>query len=496
MSKEQIDLTKSLLKDLDTRKDGTVDLRNFRELMRRLQPDFSDAAFDVLCQHLCSDVNGRIPLNDFVDRVFDEANVTLDPTSRPPPALREWAVPVPLDRSIMREFMELDQGGKVQAEYIWIDSDYTDGRSFDLCSKGMTVDARPREAGELPIWTYSGADASDVHLVPRRIYRDPFRKGDNILVLADTYEEPPAASGKSHGPPTNYNTRAACDAMMARAEAEGDDPWFGIEQEYYLLDVNNDWPLGWPKNNYPGRHDSYYCATGTGKAVGRDIVECHYRACLFAGVKIGGINSEVAPGQWEFQVGPCSGTSAGDDLWIARYILQRICEMFHVCVTFDPKPIPGWAGIGCHTNYSTKATRAEQGGMDAMKGQIEKLRARHSEHIAVYGDGNERRLTGKDDTMSMDQFEFGTDRQTSIRIPIKVAAKGYGYYEDRRPAANMDPYLVTKLIAETTLFYDPSNTEEKCMVKVPVRRQSSRNIRCIGSRSPSLSAKEVEQAAA
>jgi len=451
----------------------------------------------VLCRHLGKQADGRIPVDELIERIFNPGDPPLDPTSLPPPALREWAVPVPLDRSIMREFMELDQGGKVQAEYIWIDSDYTDGRSFDLCSKGMTLDACPRGPEDLPVWTYSGADASDIHLVARRIYRDPFRRGDNILVLADTYEEPALGGGQALGPPTKYNTRAACEQMMARARTAGDDPWFGIEQEYYLLDPNNDWPLGWPKCNYPGRHDAYYCATGTGKAVGRDIVECHYRACLFAGVKIGGINSEVAPGQWEFQVGPCSCTAAADDLWIARYILQRICELYHVCVTYDPKPIPGWAGIGCHTNYSTKATRAEQGGVDAMKAQIEKLRARHSQHIAVYGDGNERRLTGKDDTMAMDQFEFGNGRDTSIRIPIKVAAKGFGYYEDRRPAANMDPYLVSKMIVETTLFYDPSEGDEdgSCTVKVPVRRANSKSLRCLGSRSSSrINTADVEQA--
>jgi len=354
----------------------------------------------------------------------------------------------------MREFMELDQGGKVQAEYVWIDSEFSDGRSFDLCSKGMTLDSLPRDVGELPIWTYSGADDTDIHIIARRMYRDPFRRGDNLLVLVDSYEQPTAGSGQKHGPATSFNTRAACEAVMARAHAAGEDPWFGIEQEYYLLDAASHWPLGWPRGSYPGRHDSYYCATGTGKAVGRDIVECHYRACLYAGVKICGINSEVAPGQWEFQVGPCSGTAAADDLWMARYIMQRVCEMYHVCVTYDPKPIPGWAGIGCHTNYSTRSTRDQTGGVQAMKIQIERLRARHKEHMTVYGRGNERRLTGQDDTMAMDQFEYGSDRSTSIRIPIKVASQGYGYYEDRRPAANMDPYLVTRVLVETTLLAD------------------------------------------
>mmetsp|Transcript_36644 Transcript_36644/g.82846 ORF Transcript_36644/g.82846 Transcript_36644/m.82846 type:complete len:359 (+) Transcript_36644:19-1095(+) len=333
----------------------------------------------------------------------------------------------------------------------------------------------------LPVWTYSGAGDIDVHMVPRRIYKDPFRRGDNIMVLVDSYLEPLPGSGQIHGDAAPWNTRASCDAVMARAEAAGEDPWFGIEQEYYLIDNENNWPLGWPKNGYPGQHDAYYCATGTGKAIGRDIVECHYRACIYAGVKICGINSEVAPGQWEFQVGPCPGTSGADDLWMARYIMQRICEMFHINVTFDPKPVPGWAGIGCHTNYSTTATRQPKGGMEAMKAQIERLGLRHQEHIKVYGEGNERRLTGKDDTMSMDTFKWGYDRQTSIRIPIKVASKGYGYYEDRRPASNMDPYLVCRMIVETTLFYDPAQEQKEIVVTVPVRRPSSNTLRRMGT---------------
>jgi glutamine synthetase len=76
-------------------------------------------------------------------------------------------------------------------------------------------------------------------------------------------------------------------------------------------------------------------------------VESHYRACLAAGIKISGINAEVLPGQWEYQIGPCTGIESGDHSWIARYIMHRVCEDYGVVVSFDPKPIPGdWNGSG------------------------------------------------------------------------------------------------------------------------------------------------------
>lgn len=138
-------------------------------------------------------------------------------------------------------------------------------------------------------------------------------------------------------------------------------PWFGIEQEYTLLDMDGR-PFGWPKCGFPGPQGPYYCGVGASKVYGRDIVEAHYRACLYAGINIAGTNAEVMPSQWEFQVGPTEGISAGDELWVARYLLHRVAEEFGVVVTLDPKPMEGdWNGAGAHTNFSTKAMREENG---------------------------------------------------------------------------------------------------------------------------------------
>lgn len=355
-----------------------------------------------------------------------------------------------LDRTIFNRYMTLDQGNQIQAEYVWIG-----GSGQDLRCKTRTLPRPPTTyvASELPQWNFDGSstgqapgDDSEVILHPAAVFRDPFRGGDNILVLCDCYQP--------DGTPITNNTRVDCARVMNAAHAHV--PWFGIEQEYTLFRPDNVTPFGWPTGGFPGPQGPYYCGAGANAAFGRDIVEAHYRACLFAGIHISGINAEVMPGQWEYQVGPCTGIEAGDHVWMSRYLLLRVCEDFQVNVSWDPKPIPGdWNGAGCHTNYSTEAMR-NTGGMAHILSAIEKLALKHDVHIAAYGSGNERRLTGLHETASIDQFTYGVaNRGASVRIPRTAEADGKGYFEDRRPSSNMDPYIVTARLVKTTVLNEP-----------------------------------------
>ena len=252
------------------------------------------------------------------------------------------------------------------------------------------------------------------------------------------------------GTPNKTNHRHSCAKAMEQVASH--KPWFGIEQEYSLMDMD-DKPYGWPKGGFPGPQGPYYCGVGAGKVFARDIIESHYKACLYAGVEISGINAEVMPAQWEFQVGPCEGIKMGDDMTMARFLLARVAEDWGVKVTFHPKAVPGdWNGAGAHTNYSTEEMRKE-GGMKAIEAAIEKLSKRHAEHIAVYGSDNDMRLTGKHETGHIGSFSSGVaNRGASIRIPRHVAAQGFGYLEDRRPGSNIDPYQVTDMMVTTTLL--------------------------------------------
>jgi glutamine synthetase len=264
------------------------------------------------------------------------------------------------------------------------------------------------------------------------------RGGNARLVLCEVFN--------ADGSPNRTNTRAALRETARKYAAQ--ECLFGIEQEYTMFRGSR--PLGWPEGGYPAAQGPFYCGVGADEVFGRPIVEQHLEACLAAGLTISGVNAEVMPGQWEFQVGPESPLEVCDHLLIARWLLFRIGEEHGVNMSLDPKPVRGdWNGAGAHTNFSTRAMR-EAGGFAVIEEACRRLGNRHDMHIANYGEGIERRLTGLHETCPYSEFRWGVgNRAASIRIPLQVARAGRGYLEDRRPCANIDPYVVTRLLLET-----------------------------------------------
>lgn len=331
---------------------------------------------------------------------------------------------------------------KVQAEYIWLDG-YTP--TANLRSKTKILDVSPTSLQGIPEWGFDGSStrqaegkSSDCLLKPVAFYLDPIRGGENILVLCEVFNP----DGTAHA----SNTRARLRKVAEKYAKE--DAWFGIEQEYVLMKDGR--PLGWPAAGYPAPQGDYYTGVGTENVVGRELIEAHTEACLAAKLALCGTNAEVMLGQWEFQIGPLGPLQVGDDVWVARWLLKRLAEDYDISISFDAKPIKGdWNGSGAHTNISTAATRAE-GGMKVIESMCEKLKSFHEQHIRVYGANNHERLTGHHETCSIHEFRYGVShRGASIRIPMGTANAGRGYFEDRRPAANMDPYQVATAIMET-----------------------------------------------
>ena len=243
--------------------------------------------------------------------------------------------------------------------------------------------------------------------------------------------------------PHETNTRRLLEETITDIEDDIDE-WVGFEQEYTLYKGIR--PYGWPAVGQPPPQGDYYC----GRNAGEEIVTEHTNACIEAGISIAGTNAEVMLGQWEYQIGAGGSIHMSDDLWVARWLMEKICYKHGLTVSLDPKPIEGdWNGAGCHTNFSTKQMR-ENGGDEFIFKACMDLEKVHGEHMEVYGEGNERRLTGLHETQAIDTFSWGvSDRGASIRIPWQVDKDGCGYLEDRRPSSNCDPYRVSKKLIET-----------------------------------------------
>lgn len=350
-------------------------------------------------------------------------------------------------------------------EYVWIDV------NGNTRSKTMVIS----DDSEFGDWTFDGSSTgqaqttfSDVILRPVRSFNDPFRKhvsnANCFLVLCETYN--------LDGTPHFSNNRAKC--MKTFETVKDLEPWFGIEQEYFLYQVDGI-PYKWVdektpnhkfssqtekqdnhsicKNKEYGGGSPFYCGCGGDRAHGRNIADMHLEYCLYAGIKICGLNLEVTCSQLEFQIGIASGDEIGDHLWMARYILNRIAEMFCLYINYHPKPLGNlpFNGSGCHTNFSTKLTRQENG-YENIIDICEKFRNVHQIHLLEYGDieQNKKRLSGHHETASYNVFSYGvSDRSASVRIPHNTFVNNCGYLEDRRPSSNCDPYRVANIMMDT-----------------------------------------------
>lgn len=334
---------------------------------------------------------------------------------------------------------------KLVAEYVWIDGQLPTAK---LRSKAKVIDIAegisPLQA-PLPEWGFDGSSTeqaeghfSDCGLEPVRVISDPVRGGNAVIALCEVTNP--------DGTPHVSNTRHILRAVQERYAEH--DCWGGIEQEYTLY--RKDHPLGWPPGGFPHPQGRYYCGIGYDETHGRPLVEEHLSRCLQVGLALSGINAEVMPAQWEFQVGPLLPVELGDQLWLARWLLYRIGEDFEAYAKLDPKPQPGdWNGAGLHTNFSTKQMRAD-GGFEHVVAACESMKEFHSDHIEVYGADNHLRLTGKHETCDINTYRYGvSDRGASVRIPMATENDGKGYLEDRRPAANADPYKVMTALLET-----------------------------------------------
>ena len=318
-------------------------------------------------------------------------------------------------------------------EYLWLD-----GCTPTQIRYKTKVVKEFGKSNEAPIWGFDGSSTeqadgnnSDCVLKPVRVYPNPLETNSSI-VLCEVWNVDDT--------PHESKTRR----LLEETITDDIDEWVGFEQEYTLFKGGK--PYGWPSVGQPPPQGDYYCGRNIGEKVSRE----HMNACIEAGISICGTNAEVMLGQWEYQIGAGGSIHMSDDLWVARWLLERICEEHELVISLHPKPIQGdWNGAGCHTNFSTKEMRGD-GGYDEILEACEKLSKNPQEHIDAYGQDNDQRLTGLHETCSITEFRYGvSDRGASIRIPWQVKRDKKGYLEDRRPASNCDPYVVSQKLIET-----------------------------------------------
>jgi glutamine synthetase len=327
---------------------------------------------------------------------------------------------------------------KSKLEYLWLDG-FKPTQS--LRGKTKIVEDFSGKLEDCPMWSFDGSStrqaeggSSDCLLKPVAIYPDPVRR-NGFIVMTEVLN--------ADGSPHESNGRATIDD-------DDNDFWFGFEQEYFLWDPETNLPLGFPKDQTP--QGQFYCSVGGKNTFGREVMDRHLDICLDAGINVEGTNAEVAAGQWEFQTFAKGAKKAGDEMWVARYLLERLAEEYGLGIEYHPKPLgpTDWNGSGMHANFSNTLLRT-CGSKETYEAVCEAFRPVVKEHIDVYGAYNDQRLTGEHETQSIHEFSYGvSDRGASIRIPIMTVEKGWkGWLEDRRPASNGDPYKIAGRIIKT-----------------------------------------------
>ena len=332
------------------------------------------------------------------------------------------------------------------AEYIWLDAK----KKFRSKTKIIPVSLNEHFiAPTFPDWDYDGSSTgqaegkkSEIILCPVYVCNNPLINTveNNVLysklVLCETYHP--------GGVPTKSNTRYDCKRDYDICSDQ--KPLFGLEQEYFIFDKRIETT---PHDLLFYETTEHYCGTGQ-EIEYRKIAQEHMLACIKANITISGINAEVSKNQWEFQIGPSEGLKASDELLVARFLLERIAEKYNLTISYEPKPFTHINGSGCHTNFSTLKMRTpcnDKTGLNEIYRVVDNLKKNHKEDIQQFGVSNESRLSGIHETSSYEHFTYGVgNRGASVRINNNTHRLGYGYFEDRRPAANIDPYLVTGII--------------------------------------------------
>lgn len=340
---------------------------------------------------------------------------------------------------------------KHMIEYLWYDSKlYLRSKIRFISNKKVYIE--DLSLSDIPHWNYDGsstgqAETSNSEVVLKPVYKikNPFYPNsllvicENLTLSDDGSSEPVFGNSITH-------------AKSVFHQFSDKQVWFGLEQEFFFYDKNTLQPVAWSQEITPKEQGKYYCGINRCTNKERIIMDEFMEHAIDIGLELSGINQEVAPSQWEYQIGPVEGIDCAHQMTIAKYILYALCERFNMYPVFHPKPIHNkkWNGSGCHINISTHNTRNQETYADTIKTIMNSLSSDHSNFMTNYsGKDNDKRMSGNCETSLWDHFTYGVaDRTASVRIPRDVSIQQKGYFEDRRPASNIDYY-------KTLAYYMP-----------------------------------------
>lgn len=325
-------------------------------------------------------------------------------------------------------------------DYIWLDSE----RNLRTKKRILYLDNSIGEYfNSVPEWNYDGSSTGQASIEGNtEIILKPIFTSTNeneprtIIALCDIFD--------INGNPLSH--RKAAEEYFTREEVLKEEPWFGLEQEFFLI----------PKSNFSENYfteisnKNEYCSTNRNYTE-RCIINNFITLCHNFNITLSGVNSEVSPHQWEFQLFG-KGLNVCDQLYISRFILETIAEQYQYIVSYSPKINSNVSGSGCHVNFSTNSTRTENTGYDLIKQYIKRFEEKHMKLIDCCSEKNKERLSGKFETAKWDKFTWGVGtRNTSIRVPNDTFKNKCGYLEDRRPGSDIDPYLYCMTMCKIAL---------------------------------------------
>lgn len=368
---------------------------------------------------------------------------------------------------------------KLKLEYVWIDGSYKLRSKIRIMDVNYDQDIHPTTTSDTmhdyknfilkQYWEIDGSSTrqatpkkSEILLTPVYVTKSPFKTDfmKSWLVLCNTWEYDEQNQRK----PAKNNFRYVAHNVFFESELEQFDALYGYEQQFYLTQnlsygygfddtgaTNTDiWSISNFNQTFYSKNN-HYCSVDPSYSTASQILEKFVARCAESNLNIQGYHRESGPMQWAYTLGYLNGLTSADQLWLSRFILEKTCEEYGVYVHWKPKPFKGdWDGSACHTTFSTRQMRQvtdSNSGLLFMYKAIEKLEKHHPTFIKYAGQGNIDRLTGDRGTSSFHEFSYGAgNRNASVRIRNQVFAQGYGDFEDRRPGANMDPYMVASML--------------------------------------------------